>query len=402
MNLSKFVRLTEVALINPGVTKRPDVEELVSFVPMAGVSAETATVSCESRIFGEVRKGYTLFENGDLLLAKITPCFENGKIAQASVDHQVGAGSTEFHVIRPDPDRLDDRYLLHFLRRPVIRQLGIRRMTGSGGQRRVPEAFIAGLELPLPEVSKQREVAAVLDLVGELRSKRVSALDGLNSLAASIFSDVFGDPRSNPNGWRIDRLGSIVMEFRYGTSNKSGAEGRPALRIPNVVGGSLDLTDLKLVSVLPKEFDRLKLVNGDLLFVRTNGNPNYVGRCAVFEEGLVRPAGFRADEYIYASYLIRARLRRETAHPIFIQEYMRSSAGRMALRERCKTSAGQYNLNVESLGSIPVPIPPMELQEEFANRIARLDRLKVAYRTHLGELNNLFASLQDKAFRGEL
>src|SRR5207253_2857111 len=107
----------------------------------------------------QVSKGYTFFRDGDLLLAKITPCFENGKIAQATLNHELGVGSTEFHVIRPDRMRVSDRFLLRFLRQPRIRLSGERRMTGSAGQRRVPEAFISELELPLPPLEERRRIA---------------------------------------------------------------------------------------------------------------------------------------------------------------------------------------------------------------------------------------------------
>lgn len=83
---------------------------------MAAVSAEEAKVTLPvDRPYAEVRKGYTYFETGDVLVAKITPCFENGKIAQAVLPRQYGFGSTEFHVVRPNSGKLNGRYLHHFL-----------------------------------------------------------------------------------------------------------------------------------------------------------------------------------------------------------------------------------------------------------------------------------------------
>src|ERR1700730_17221356 len=110
------VRLGDVATINPRISERPTSEALVSFIAMADVDARTGvTTRGEDRPFGEVSKGYTHFRNEDILVAKITPCFENGKIAQACLRHSYGSGSTEFHVIRPDVNQLNARYLLHFL-----------------------------------------------------------------------------------------------------------------------------------------------------------------------------------------------------------------------------------------------------------------------------------------------
>src|SRR6185295_543198 len=138
---------------------------------------------------------------------------------------------------------------LHFLRRGSVRLAGERRMTGSAGQRRVPENFLAKLEIPLPPLAEQRRIAEVLDRAEALRAKRRAALAQLDSLTQSLFLDLFGDPATNRKGWPITTLGDLVAEFRYGSSNKSANQGKPALRIPNVAGGTIDLTNLKLVPV---------------------------------------------------------------------------------------------------------------------------------------------------------
>jgi len=130
-------KLCEIALVNPKQTETLKDDEIVSFVPMSAVKAETASVeSEENRRYSEVRKGYTSFRKNDVLIAKITPCFENGKIVQANLSHPVGFGSTEFHVVRPIAGKSDARYLLHYLRQNKVRRDGKRKMTGSAGQKR--------------------------------------------------------------------------------------------------------------------------------------------------------------------------------------------------------------------------------------------------------------------------
>jgi type I restriction enzyme, S subunit len=166
----RTAKLGEIAELNPRLADSLETNEAVSFVPMSAVTAETAsTTEGEERRYGEVAKGYTTFLDGDVLVAKITPCFENGKIAQAALTHRIGFGSTEFHVVRPRPGKAEARYLLHFLRQEWVRRDGKRKMTGSAGQRRVPEHFLAGLEVPLPPLSEQRRIAEVLDRAEALR-----------------------------------------------------------------------------------------------------------------------------------------------------------------------------------------------------------------------------------------
>ncbi|MCB0056578.1 MAG: restriction endonuclease subunit S, partial [Caldilineaceae bacterium] len=199
--MTAAVPLSEVAEVNPrSVTDGWLSTDEVDFFPMAAVDAEkTVARASERRALQQVSKGFTSFRNGDVLLAKITPCFENGKISQASVTTPVAFGSTEFHVVRCG-EKLDGRYLVHFLRRQEVREDGERKMTGSGGQRRVPKHFIESLEIPLPPPAEQRRIAAILDKADALRTKRREGLAQLDRLAQSIFVEMFGDPATNPRG----------------------------------------------------------------------------------------------------------------------------------------------------------------------------------------------------------
>jgi type I restriction enzyme S subunit len=140
------------------------------------------------------------------LVAKITPCFENCKIGEASIPTDVGYGSTEFHVIRPLPARLDRRYLLHFLRQARILKTGERRMTGSAGQRRVPASFLEALEIPLPPLEEQRRIAAILDRASSLSGSLAIAAQLEDEFNASLFEELIGDPVLNEKHFPRTRL----------------------------------------------------------------------------------------------------------------------------------------------------------------------------------------------------
>ncbi len=186
------LRIGDVAEINPRPSRIPQLDEMVSFASMADLSAERGCITQSAlRPFAEVCKGYTPFRAQDVLVAKITPCFENCKIGEASIPTDIGYGSTEFHVIRPLPARLDRRYLLHFLRQPIILKTGERRMTGSAGQRRVPASFLEALEIPLPPLEEQRRIAAILDKAAYLAIIQ-SRAEGLRlSMKHSLFEASF-------------------------------------------------------------------------------------------------------------------------------------------------------------------------------------------------------------------
>lgn len=233
----KAVLLEDVAELNPRFAEKLSADDEVAFVPMAALSAEAASVTAEeTRTYAQVAKGYTSFASGDVLVAKITPCFENGKIAQTRLSKPIGFGSTEFHVVRPRPGKLDGRYAHHFLRLENVRTAGERRMTGSGGQRRVPENYLAKLQIPLPQLPEQRRIAAVLDKADELRAKRRAALAELDTLTQSIFLEMFGDPYRNPKKWpqvRLDGVCSLVNGRAF-KPEEWEAEGLPIIRIQNL------------------------------------------------------------------------------------------------------------------------------------------------------------------------
>ena len=220
----KSVPLAEVALINPR-PPRISLDTEVSFVGMADLNiANAQTESDLIRKFAEVNKGYTVFHHGDILVAKITPCFENNKIGQARLQSEVGVGSTEFHVIRSG-EHLDDRYLLHFLRQDRVRRQGELRMTGSAGQRRVPADFLRELSIPLPSLAEQCRIAAILDNADGILAKQRVVLSELDTLAQAVFHEMFGDPATWGDRWPMGCIGDMAESVQYGTSAKAGDAG---------------------------------------------------------------------------------------------------------------------------------------------------------------------------------
>ena len=142
----RTARLSEICDINPKMPKSLDDSALTPFIPMAAVSEEGRIAFEEERTVADVKKGYTYFERGDVLVAKITPCFENGKASRTiSLSKPFGFGSTEFHVLRAANDVVPD-FLFYKIWNSSFRELGAQNMTGSAGQKRVPADFLKRLE----------------------------------------------------------------------------------------------------------------------------------------------------------------------------------------------------------------------------------------------------------------
>jgi len=160
--------LNNIAITNPSKTELKDFDDNmhVSFIEMASVSNDGFIEKMEDRLLKDVRKGsYTYFAEGDIIIAKITPCMENGKCALAKdLINGIALGSSEFHVIRTN-EKIDASYLFYHLNRSKIRIEAEKRMTGSSGHRRVPISFYENLQIPVPSLTVQQKLAKEIEIL---------------------------------------------------------------------------------------------------------------------------------------------------------------------------------------------------------------------------------------------
>ncbi|OKY74529.1 MAG: hypothetical protein BM485_11790 [Desulfobulbaceae bacterium DB1] len=157
--------IEDIADVNPRINKAGISDALnVSFVPMPAVGAADGSIDVSGeRLFGEVKKGFTPFQEGDVLFAKITPCMENGKMAIVpKLKNDLGFGSTEFHVLRPR-EGIDARYIYYYVSSKNFRGEAERYMTGAVGQRRVTTPYLKECEIPLPPPEQQKRIVAEIE-----------------------------------------------------------------------------------------------------------------------------------------------------------------------------------------------------------------------------------------------
>ena len=171
----RWSQLAEIGMLSPR-NEAPDILK-ASFVPMPLIAAEYGVANeHEARPWGEIKKGYTHFAEGDVGLAKITPCFENGKSAVfRNLTGGIGAGTTELHIVRPLFVNQD--YILLFLKSPYFIETGIPKMTGTAGQKRVPTEYFAHSPFPLPPLAEQHRIVAKVDALMALCDRLEASLD---------------------------------------------------------------------------------------------------------------------------------------------------------------------------------------------------------------------------------
>lgn len=380
----------------------------VPFVPMEAIPI--GTVYFDQYVLksqDELTSG-TYFEPGDVLLAKITPSFENGK--QGIIENlptPFGIATTEVIPLQGIPGVSDKLFLFYYLLRHNIRAELAGKMEGTTGRQRLNKSALENLEIPLPPLPEQRAIAHALRTVQTAREarRRQAALE--RERKAALMQRLFtegtrGEPTKTteigevPVSWEVVRLGNYCEFLQYGTSKycDNDSSGIPVLRIPNVIGGQVDTEALKYIRLPPKEAASLRLERGDILFVRTNGNKEYAGRCAVFQNEL--------DDALFASYLIRARLDKRYL-PEFVQLYTETAPGKSFLSGRASNAAdGKYNINTQTIKSVMLPLTSIDEQRAIAEALRACDEKIAALEREAAAHDELFRALLEQLMTGRL
>ena len=217
-------------------------------------------------------------------------------------------------------------------------------------------------------------LGSIEDQMGLLRGQ-VTKLD---ALVKSRFVETFGDA-----GWPVATIGSLAKDIRYGTSKKASGNGQFIyLRMNNMTDeGGLVFNDVKHIDLSGPELEKCQVIDGDLLFNRTNSREK-VGKTAVFHE---------AEPMVIAGYIIRVRLG-DRVRPDFLSAYMNLPTTKATLRSIAKGAVHQANINSKELSAIEVPVPPLELQDRFLSFVAEVDKSRFVarrIRETLGEYNEM-------------
>ncbi|MGB9940216.1 restriction endonuclease subunit S [Methanosarcina sp.] len=255
---------------------------------------------------------------------------------------------------------------------------------------------IASMKIPLPPLGEQKLITDILDRVEALRTKRLAALTRLDELVEAIFIDMFGDPVTNSKRWPIKSLGEVAQRITKGESPKWQGfdyqeDGALFVTSENVRLGEIDLSCPKYIPLeFHKKLNRSELKRGDLLVNLVGAS---IGRSCVFP-GFEKPANVNQAVGVIT-------LKSEAINITFIVGLLTSQKGQKLLLDN-KVEAARANISLTNLRELKIPFPPLSLQREFARHIEAIDKLKQVHKTSLAKLDELFASLQYRAFRGEL
>ena len=391
------VKLGEICEINPATRHNFGPEDVCSFVPMDAVDEVDARIArMAARPFREVAKGYTPFAENDVIVAKITPCMENGKCAIGrNLSRGVGFGSTEFHVLRAT-QRVIPEWLFYFWRFPPTRKLAAVNMTGSAGQKRVPQIFLETASIPLPDLFEQRRIAAQLQQADRLRRTRRYALELTDAFLPAAFIELFGAngdrfppttvdelASDRPNAIRTGPFGSQLLHSEFTDS------GVAVLGIDNAVNNRFVWEQRRFIT--PETYERLRrytVFPGDVI-ITIMGT---CGRCAIVPD--------KIPTAINTKHLCCITLNLTRCLPIYLHgAFLHHPFVRQQLRSATK-GAIMDGLNMEIIKNLRIPLPPLSLQQKFAAVVDRVERLRAVQRESLRQAEHLFASLLHHVFNG--
>ncbi len=363
-----------------------DIVEGTTYVGLEHIESGGAFLGPPAVERGELASSKFQFTERHLLNGKLRPY-----LAKIACPEFHGICSTDILPVLPGP-KLDRRFLFHYLRQPEMVSYASSRAVGVNLPRLSP-SVLAQIEIPLPPLAEQRRIAEVLDRAEALRAKRRAACVALDTLTQAIFLDLFGDPAANPKRWPEHTLGDLLVFQQYGPRFYNESYTQEGVRIVRITdldeGGNLDFEAMPRLAVSQADRDKFELKPGDLIFARTGAT---VGKVA-----LMRPG---CPSCIAGAYFITMRFA-ATVEPTYAWSLLKSPSIRAHVAARSRQAA-QQNFSGPALRQLPMPLPPINLQRDFVRCSESVGRLKEVHRKSLAELDALFASLQYRAFRGEL
>jgi type I restriction enzyme S subunit len=372
-------RLRFDAKLNPLKSKLnlpPETE--VSFVPMEAIGELGGLQLTETRALEDVYNGYTYFANGDVCLAKITPCFENGKIALAQeLTNGVAFGTTELHVIRPQPT-VDANFLFYLMVSHDFRSYGEAEMLGAGGQKRVPEEFIKNWRAPLPFLETQRRIARFLDektaRIDGLIEKKHALLERLAEkrqalITHAVIKGLNPDAPMKPSG--IDWLGDIpahweVVPFKWRCRVQSGQvdprepgfADMPLIAPDHIESGTGRLFEITSAEEQGAISGKYHCPPGSVLYSKIRPA---LRKAALFQSECLCSADMYAIDprnYYERRYLL----------------YFLLTDAFTAYAELESLRVAMPKVNRDALGAFPMPVPDMKEQNEIASFCFKKDQ----------------------------
>ena len=372
---NKKVNLNDICFFQegPGVRKHQYCTKGVKLINVSNLVNGEVDLSNSNRYISQEeaygRYKHFLIDEGDLIIASsgIKVEYLDKKVAFIKKENLplcMNTSTIRFKV--KNKNELDILYLSYFLKSKNFKNQISKLITGSA-QLNFGGSHLKKINLFLPELNVQKKVSTLLLLIDNTIKNMQRKISILEQLTKSLFTRIFGDIKTNDKNWEIKKLGEVV-QTQYGTSKKATSiVGKfPILRMNNITySGEMDYKDLKYIELSDSEKEKFLLKKGELLFNRTNSK-ELVGKTGLFNLDI--PMAF-------AGYLIRIKPS-NLIHSKFLLFFMNSEFMKKLLYNKAKNIVGMANINAKELEDFSIILPPIELQNKFAERTEKIEKLK--------------------------
>ena len=251
--------------------------------------------------------------------------------------------------------------------------------------------FFSDFQINIPGYIQQKKIVSILIRINKILEYKHSLIKAYDALIKSRFVDLFGDIELNEKKWKKIKFGEIIKSANNGLARRGNDKaGNIVLRLIELQENLINYSDPNRILLTDDEKKRYRLLEGDLLFARVNGNPKNVGRCATFHE---------YEEQVYHNdHIIRTSCDKSRLDSVFAAYLFNSEYGKNRISRKIKTSAGQYTINQEGLKSIEIILPPIVIQYSFAEFIKQINKLKSDVQKSIDETQLLMDSLMQEYF----
>lgn len=334
-------------------------------------------------------------KKGDILIAASSGSKHIvGRAIAINEDIQAAFGAF-CKVVRPN-NSVNSEYLGFYFRSPDYRRI-ISNLSEGANINNIRNENIDNLEIPVPPVSTQKQISEILDKADSLRKKDQQLLKYYDDLAQSLFIEMFGDPMRNEKGWEIVSLDKLILSGPQNglyKSEKDYGSGIPILRIDSFYNGVVsNLANLKRVNVTDKEMNLFQIYEDNIVINRVNSR-SHLGKCALIPK--------LSEPTLFESNMMRFEVNKLKVNCIFLTRSLIQPFMKNQILSRAKDSINQSSINQQDVKSFTVPLPPLPLQNQFAQQIQNIEQQKALVQKQLEASENLFQALLQKAFNGGL
>ncbi|MFW5720764.1 MAG: restriction endonuclease subunit S [Bacteroidota bacterium] len=382
-------KLKRIAEINPSKPKPKNENILISFIGMADISNDGKLLSSKKKLFSEVKNGFTSFKNGDILIAKITPCFENGKgILANNLYNEIGFGSTEFHVVRVNKG-ISNKYIYYHTQSYKLRKIGESNMTGTAGQKRVPRDFIKNYKLPIPPLPEQQKIAQILSTWDQAIEKTEQLIEKKQLLKKGLMqqllsgkvrfpefiktNDTFKTKFYNyPADWNYPKIKEIANQI----NEKNGTSENPPVLSCTKYEGLVDSLKYFGKQVFSKDLSPYKKVKyGQFAYATNHIEEGSIGYQNMYDNALISPmyTVFETDKSKVNDTYLYKLLKTD----LYIHIYQTRTKGTVSRRG---------SLRWNDFSNIRIPLPSKPEQDKIAEFFTKVEDDINKHMSFLGKL----------------